>query len=384
MDHSYKLQHNVTFLAVEQRHDLDTGDELDTDEETHNRSKSSSPIRSAGDMAQSASSISTSILDDGEEIKALKDKLATMELKYKVLECELEKTNISLTNEKTKNAKLEKKLQFVKDNQEVFMRLKEAYINMKYNEAAGRKMIEIREKGVQTWEGILCRSCIETEQVRRQIDSVKEEYKHSLLLSASDMTRMTNTVKYLKDLIERREKSWGLNMERDEKMRTSIAVLEDENMTLRKLLQQRPVSATTAIEEKPPVEEITVAALSDAQLLELTQLKKIIIKFEKRFRELQQANGEMSKLSPTFNEKELKLINQLMTRYYSRRNARSMTRNQSRDPPNCHSVTRSTRSPRSASKKSIRSRNDCSEKTEGDPDTAMFLMDYLFESDTAH
>nr|CAI5847380.1 unnamed protein product [Callosobruchus analis] len=333
-------------------------------------------------MAQSVSSISTSILDDGEEIKALKDKLATMELKYKVLECEMEKTNISLTNERTKNAKLEKKLQFVKDNQEVFMRLKEAYINMKYNEAAGRKMIEIREKGVQTWEGILCRSCIETEQVRRQIESVKEEYKNSLILSASEMMRMTNTVKYLKDLIERREKSWGFNLERDEKMRTSIAVLQDENMTLRELLQQRPSSTTMTVEEKPPAADITVAALSDAQLQELTQLKKIIIKFEKRFRELQQANGEMSKLAPAFNEKEFKLINQLMTRYYSRRNARSMTRNQYRDPQNCHSLTRSTRSPRSGSRKSIRSRNGYSEKTEADPNTAMFLMDYLFENDT--
>nr|CAI5847378.1 unnamed protein product [Callosobruchus analis] len=94
MNHSYKFQHNVTFMAADQRYTLDTGDELETDDETHNHSKSSGPIRSAGDMAQSVSSISTSILDDGEEIKALKDKLATMELKYKVLECEMEKTNI--------------------------------------------------------------------------------------------------------------------------------------------------------------------------------------------------------------------------------------------------------------------------------------------------
>ncbi|CAH1983917.1 unnamed protein product [Acanthoscelides obtectus] len=338
-------------------------------------------------MAQSVSSISTSILDDGEEIKALKDKLVNTELKYKVLECEMEKTNTSLMNEKAKNAKLEKKLQFVKDNQEVFMRLKEAYINMKYNEAAGRKMIEIREKGIQTWEGILCRSCIETEQVRRQIQRVKDEYKDSLILTSPEMAQMTNTVNYLKDLIERREKSWGLNMERDEKMRTSLALLQDENLTLRKLIQERPASTTTtnAMEDKPPDEQITVAALSDPQLYELIQLKKIIIKFEKRFRELQQANPEMSKLTPAFNEKELKLISQLMTRYYSKRKARSMTRSHTRDPEVCHSVTRFTRSARSASRRSsIRSRTEYVEKTEAVPDTAMFLMDYLFESDTAH
>ncbi|CAH1983915.1 unnamed protein product [Acanthoscelides obtectus] len=170
MDYSYKLQHNIAFTTADQRHALDTGDELETDDETHNQSKSSSPIRSAGDMAQSVSSISTSILDDGEEIKALKDKLVNTELKYKVLECEMEKTNT---------------------------------------------------------------------------------------------------------------------------------------------------------------------------------------------RELQQANPEMSKLTPAFNEKELKLISQLMTRYYSKRKARSMTRSHTRDPEVCHSVTRFTRSARSASRRSsIRSRTE--------------------------
>lgn len=63
------------------------------------------------------------------------------------------------------------------------MRLKEAYINMKYNEAAGRKMIEIREKGLQTWDGILCGGCIETEQLRRQLDALKETYKDSYVVN---------------------------------------------------------------------------------------------------------------------------------------------------------------------------------------------------------
>lgn len=91
--------------------------------------------------------------------------------------------NFSLSIEKRRTTKLEKKLQFVKDNQEVFMRLKEAYINMKYNEAAGRKMIEIREKGVQTWEGTICSSCMESEELRRQIDIMMQKYSELFVVS---------------------------------------------------------------------------------------------------------------------------------------------------------------------------------------------------------
>lgn len=89
-----------------------------------------------------------------------------------------------LNTQKNRNQKLERKLQFVKDNQEVFMRLKEAYINMKYNEAAGRKMIEIREKGIQTWEGILCRGCIQAEELRRHVEELREMYSDSYIIAS--------------------------------------------------------------------------------------------------------------------------------------------------------------------------------------------------------
>lgn len=64
------------------------------------------------------------------------------------------------------------------------MRLKEAYINMKYNEAAGRKMIEIREKGIQTWEGILCRGCLQAEELRRHVEGLREMYNDSFIIAS--------------------------------------------------------------------------------------------------------------------------------------------------------------------------------------------------------
>lgn len=69
---------------------------------------SSSAVKSGGDM-HSVSSISTSILDDAEEIKELKSKLAESEAKCKILEISYEKLNIDLISEQNKNSKLEKK-----------------------------------------------------------------------------------------------------------------------------------------------------------------------------------------------------------------------------------------------------------------------------------
>lgn len=75
------------------------------------------------------------------------------------------------------------KLNFVKENREVFVRLKEAYVSMKYNEAAGRKMIEIREKSVQTWEGAICPSCVAMEALRREFECLTRKYSQLYVLT---------------------------------------------------------------------------------------------------------------------------------------------------------------------------------------------------------
>lgn len=74
-----------------------------------------------------------------------------------------------LEHEKHRAAKFQKKLQYIQDNQQIFARLKEAYINMKYNESTGKGMVEIRETASQTWKGILCSECIKTAEFREQM-----------------------------------------------------------------------------------------------------------------------------------------------------------------------------------------------------------------------
>lgn len=50
-----------------------------------NLSKTSSALKCSGDVTRSVSSIATSILDDTEEVKVLKEKLAELETKCKFL-----------------------------------------------------------------------------------------------------------------------------------------------------------------------------------------------------------------------------------------------------------------------------------------------------------
>ncbi|XP_057670980.1 uncharacterized protein LOC130902735 isoform X1 [Diorhabda carinulata] len=327
MENPPKSQHTVTFDDTnEYIYSSDSADIIQSDGEptqsiktnTNNLSKTSSALGigcDGGDM-QSASSISTSILDDVEEVKMLKKKITDLEIKNKLLDNEVEKVNLCLINERTKTTKLEKKLQFVKDNQDVFIKLKEAYINMKYNEAAGRKMIEIREKSIQTWEGILCRSCIDAEQWRRQLESVQKTYKDSYFITPLQLEQLLNTIKYLKELIERRESSWSGIAERYEKINEQLQRLENENRTLHDLLQSK--------DDKIPI-EIDFEANTDMALY-----KKIIVKYEKKLRELEKSGNRLTKFNITFNEKEKKIIQYLMSKYFSRLNDKVQEKQRSR------------------------------------------------------
>lgn len=296
-------------------------DEPSTSNDQYLTNWSSTAVKSGGDM-QSASSISTSILDDADEIKELKMKLAACEAKCKILEMNHDRANAELNNERNKNMKLEKKLQFVKDNQEVFMRLKEAYINMKYNEAAGRKMIEVREKCIQTWEGIVCRACIETEELRRKLEATKETYKNALIVSPGEVEQMVNTINYLGDILSRREKYWNSYVEKSHQFQAQISILQNENSTLKTLVQTQ--------QDQIQEQQIPLTSASDLNA-ELTQLKKIIIKYEKCFKEIHQNHHQDLIIFPHLNDKEKHIVQQLMLKYYSRLNkkkSRSLSVNQ--------------------------------------------------------
>ncbi|KAJ8916745.1 hypothetical protein NQ315_013950 [Exocentrus adspersus] len=346
-----------------------------------NPSKTSSVVRCSGDINNSVSSINTSILDDAEEVKALKEKVSELETKCKYLGNENQKLSNELTTQLNRNQKLERKLQFVKDNQEVFMRLKEAYINMKYNEAAGRKMIEIREKSIQTWEGILCRGCIQAEEMRRHVEGLREMYNDSFIIASYEMDQLVTTVKYLKDLIDRREKSWSSFLDRECKLQLRLKGLENENAALRNILKNRKIN----------VDDLqNVESQSETISKDIIQLRKIIVKYEKRFRELEKNNTGLMKLPSPLNEKEKKIVHLIMDKYNTKLNKRSndKLRSQSTSRDTGYENTEfindlkfGTSCPKlSKSKSQISSTTNfkCGQK-EG---TAIMMMDELFNSDS--
>ncbi|CAG9768312.1 unnamed protein product [Ceutorhynchus assimilis] len=283
---------------------------------------SKSSIKYSGD-ARSEISVTTSILDDDNELKNMRKKLEEYEYKVKFLEDENEQINEGLQNERKRTAKLEQKLQFVKDNQEVFMRLKEAYINMKYNEAAGRKIKEIREKGVQTWKETICSSCLESEELRKQIEITLQKYSELFVVSPGEMEHLMNTVKYLKDLIDRREETWAFNLVRENKLQGQVALLEEENAKLRRAIAKLELNEEIPNEfledfkleqnlsEERKFEEMQ--KLVEGLSKELEKLKKIIIKYEKRYRETKERYPGHT--NNPLNEKETKLVNQILMRY---------------------------------------------------------------------
>ncbi|XP_044263893.1 uncharacterized protein LOC123010817 [Tribolium madens] len=130
--------------------------------------------------------------------KDLKLKIAELETRCSDLIYENERINLDLAHEKHKVGQLERQLQFVKDNQTVFEKLREAYVCMKYNETAGRKLVEIRDKSVQTWDGVLCRACLDTEKLRKDLERAKAMYSGCIVIKRDEMEKLNTTVETLK------------------------------------------------------------------------------------------------------------------------------------------------------------------------------------------
>ncbi|ENN76287.1 uncharacterized protein LOC109538677 [Dendroctonus ponderosae] len=343
---------------------------------------SRSSIKYSGDC-NSEISVATSILDTEEnDVNMLRNKLEECEAKLKLSENENRQIIDDLLNERTRSSKLEKKLQFVRDNQDVFMRLKEAYINMKYNEAAGRKMIEIREKSVQTWDGILCNSCIETEELRRQIDVTFQKYKELFVVSPGEMEHLINTVKYLKDLIDRREETWENNMNRELKLQTHVAVLENENANLRAVISKKGSEVPKEVLDDIKLEQklLEERKAGDMQKFvesitkDLDKLKKIIIKYEKKFREFKEYYP--GKYTSPLNEKEAKLVQQIIAKHNAKVQGKDHTRSRSPSIAGTEPLYRpSSTSARSYSFDRPQTPKSCTMRT----DSAILMMDYLFE-----
>ncbi|EFA07353.2 uncharacterized protein LOC103314859 [Tribolium castaneum] len=132
------------------------------------------------------------------DAQSLKLKIAELETRCSDLIYENERINLDLAHEKHKVGQLERQLQFVKDNQTVFEKLREAYVCMKYNETAGRKLVEIRDKSVQTWDGVLCRACLDTEKLRKDLERAKAMYSGCIVIKRDEMDKLNTTVEALK------------------------------------------------------------------------------------------------------------------------------------------------------------------------------------------
>lgn len=201
-----------------------------------------------------------------------------------------------LSVEKRKSLKLQKKLKYIQDNQQIFSRLKQAYLSMKYNESAGRGLTEIKETSSQTWDGIICESCLKTAEYKAQKDfenlckfrerMLKENNKYffffdlpatTFLFSMPNFREAVDdifkTIAQIKTLVEKREKTNILREQKEQKHIEIIGSLERQNNILQELLQSKHLAMYPF--EMP--EKLTTEDNAGF-------MKKIIFKQEKRLR----------------------------------------------------------------------------------------------------
>ena len=79
-----------------------------------------------------------------------------------------------LEHEKRKVTQLKVQLQLVKANHVI------QYLPKK--SADVRKLVEVRDKGVQTWGGVLCRACLDTEQLRNKLERTQDLYNDCIVI----------------------------------------------------------------------------------------------------------------------------------------------------------------------------------------------------------
>ncbi|CAH0558231.1 unnamed protein product [Brassicogethes aeneus] len=259
-------------------------------------------------------SITTSISEvfpENDQVTTLKRKLKLCQEKCHKYEEENKKLSDELFQERLRSGKMRSKLEFVKDNQDVFMRLKEAYINMRYNESAGRKMVQVREKGLQTYEGILCRACVSTEQTRKYLNSALELYKDAKILTKDDFDKISAAVNFIRSMVQNREKEWSTNFKRESMYRNQIVALTKAN----EVLKRHDASSVNL----------------DGMKKEIQILKKIVIKMEQRHRQ-PNINNTGDELNNVYclDQSEKDVVDELVSRFDQRVREKKKTKRRAR------------------------------------------------------
>ncbi|XP_019872361.1 uncharacterized protein LOC109600629 [Aethina tumida] len=247
--------------------------------------------------------------------------------KVKILESkckEFARNNASLSQEllqqRTLINKLQSKVLFVKENQDVFTRVKEAYMNLKYNESTGRKLVLVHEKESQTNDDFSCNSCVQTVKIRNELNKKIQEFQGAQIIPRELIDKVTRLIEYIKGEAERRNKQYQLNERREWIFKKIVKNLENQNDDLKRLLQSKQESFHSSKQEEEILKQ------------EVFTLKDIIIKLETEIRELsvrQSINSEYEAATHHLSRHGTKITPELIAnnlRSYSRKSVRSRSK----------------------------------------------------------
>lgn len=175
-----------------------------------------------------------------------------------------------------------------------------------------------------------------------------------LIFFSETISDLGTTLNYLRDVVEKREKSWSINMERELKLREHVEALEKENNDLKTMIKART----------DPRDDDN---MKDKQ--EIEQLKHIILKYEKQFREINEKTSRRTrKLITPLSGIEDQVVKSLMLNSFNPKKGRSKS---------------STPYPKEKqSKEKISVKNLSQHSDLGKSRNPLFMLDTLFGSES--
>ncbi|XP_068991518.1 fibrinogen- and Ig-binding protein [Neodiprion pinetum] len=198
-------------------------------------------------------------------------------------------------------------------------------------------LISTIERSVQCWA--VCLAC------QRKLEGL-ETMEPTVTITKTELESLESDMQALRDAVVAREEAWDRAMEREQNYRQQLARLSAETVTARHLSDTR----------HSELEAVNVAFAEKEAELKATQkdllsLQKIVVKFERRQRDLED-NFDLGNAEANANpmsEKEVKTIEEILRRQASvKPKFRSRTRGTSSMPQSLQASPRSARTRDSA------------------------------------
>lgn len=262
-----------------------------------------------------------------DKMQQLEAAWAENEKEFALLQAENEQLQMQLLNERNKCSVFQKRLQFIQENKGHFEKLKEVYSKMKQIELEKCRSKMNIHKATQS-DSVMTVSSYATCLLQSEINEkyLSRESSSTVSVRKVELAKAQDTINVLKQLIFRREQTWGLNRDKQKYYTQNVKRLERENASLRSIVRtyygrskehigtsmEDIISHTSSVNVEVNAVKATEVMSTNTIDNSLTVMQGMVKKLEDRNRELEKLIKEKiaDSHSSIFNRKERLVLNQ--------------------------------------------------------------------------